>query len=847
MLDLRRAGAGDSVHGRKRERAEESADESRLQLDKGSETDDASVCASPEGVPEHALARATPAASGEAEAEAEAEEAGAAGAGAGPAASAAPTAAATTAAAGGDGATDDAAEPALRNTGDQVSLVGVVVLESGGLLSFQGSWLYQGRPMGKFHYSSCSGGAEAEGSEAGVRRATASANAAAAAAEAAADAVENSALAGNTASGSTSSTCSSETAASAAAGKQRAAALGAQCARVWSGSFTMANPAFELRKRKRSTCRRFLTVSERFEWSATLGEASSGAHAAGAPAAAAHLLVGSGRNRFGRFTIKGELSLESGALSLLKEYCPKGADEASDEDAQSPGLLAAGQRGRAAAAAAAAASQAVGGTRASKRQRVPNRKLLEEAAEQGHASLARHGGGAGLTSSELTTAIRSYQKQRAEAEARALELSIELDEEAFERSLGPAEAAAAAAAAGGLLRDVHAVLRRPLDADKARKVRALAKRKLPSLMQRAARLRAAGVSLAAEEAEQLLLQWDLQSEGGALTAQQQQQQAAHTAPRRKAPPAHVLSRHTQLQARAAETQAAAQAVCPPPSYLGELAQPGAVRSGLGVAVLESGHVLEAQWRAGACVGRGALYSPQGELLYMGDLVDGAAHGRGTQFFASGDRYDGEFRDGLFHGYGVHFDAATGETYHGDWKRGRREGHGALDAPGGSSLVGDWAADRPNGRAHLVCNAPAYADHAAPRLDHQQQQQQDEHCEAQAHLHLGKQGLQPGGMAYEGFFKAGCFDGRGLARYEGQGEFEGTFRGGCKEGRGTFKFPNAAVYEGRFKNDRLDGSGTLKIEREQAIRVADAEWILPVSQQCEMKFVHRAAGFDEQGL
>ncbi len=726
-----------------------------------------------------------------------------------------------------------------------MSLVGVVFMEGGGLLSFQGSWLYQGRPMGKFHYSSCSGGAEAEGSEAIVRRATASASAAAAAAEAAADAVENSASVGNMASGSASS---SETAAISAAGKQRAAALGAECARVWSGSFTMANPAFELRKRKRSTCRRFLTVSERFEWSATLGEASSGAPAAGAPSAAAHLLAGSGRNRFGRFAIKGELSLESGALSLLKEYCPKGVDEASDEDAQSPGLLAVGHRGRAAAAAAAApaaaaaasASQAVGGTRASKRQRVPNRKLLEEAAEQGHASLARHGGGAGLTSSELTTAIGSYQRQRAEAEARALELSVELDEEAFERSLGPAEAAAAAAA-GGPLRDVHAVLRRPLDADKARKVRALAKRKLPSLVQRAARLRAAGVSLAAEEAEQLLLQWDLQCEGGSLIAQPQ---AAAAAPRRKAPPAHVLPRHTQLHARAADTQAAAQAVLPPPSYLGELAQPGAVRSGLGVAVLESGHVLEAQWRAGACLGRGALYSPQGELLYLGDLVDGAAHGRGAQFFASGDRYDGEFRDGLFHGYGVHFDAATGETYHGDWKRGRREGHGALDAPGGSSLVGDWAADRPNGRAHLVCNAPAYADHAAPRLD---QQQQDEHCEAQAHVQLGKQGLQRGGMAYEGFFKAGCFDGRGLARYEGQGEFEGTFRGGCKEGRGTFKFPNGAVYEGRFKNDRLDGSGTLKIDREQAIRVAEAEWILPVSQQCEMKFVHRAAGFDEQGL
>jgi hypothetical protein len=52
------------------------------------------------------------------------------------------------------------------------------------------------------------------------------------------------------------------------------------------------------------------------------------------------------------------------------------------------------------------------------------------------------------------------------------------------------------------------------------------------------------------------------------------------------------------------------------------------------------------------------------------------------------RYEGEFRDGLFHGHGVMTLTGFG-VYEGEFRRGKREGAGTLRRPDGRVDAGVW--------------------------------------------------------------------------------------------------------------------------------------------------------------
>ena len=44
----------------------------------------------------------------------------------------------------------------------------------------------------------------------------------------------------------------------------------------------------------------------------------------------------------------------------------------------------------------------------------------------------------------------------------------------------------------------------------------------------------------------------------------------------------------------------------------------------------------------------------------------SGYGRGTRFYANGDRYEGEWREGKKHGRGTFF-YANGDRYEGEWR------------------------------------------------------------------------------------------------------------------------------------------------------------------------------------
>jgi len=64
------------------------------------------------------------------------------------------------------------------------------------------------------------------------------------------------------------------------------------------------------------------------------------------------------------------------------------------------------------------------------------------------------------------------------------------------------------------------------------------------------------------------------------------------------------------------------------------------------------------------------------------------HGKGGTLDASGDRYEGGWKDGKMHGKGVML-RENGDRYEGDWKYGREDGKGVLSTTEGERYDGDW--------------------------------------------------------------------------------------------------------------------------------------------------------------
>ena len=90
-----------------------------------------------------------------------------------------------------------------------------------------------------------------------------------------------------------------------------------------------------------------------------------------------------------------------------------------------------------------------------------------------------------------------------------------------------------------------------------------------------------------------------------------------------------------------------------------------------------------QWHA--C--RGVFDDP--EFSYAGDFMRGKFEGRGILEFTAekyqGDHYQGEFKNGMKHGFGIYF-FANGEKYAGQYLFGKRHGKGTYSYPDGRAAL-----------------------------------------------------------------------------------------------------------------------------------------------------------------
>jgi hypothetical protein len=144
--------------------------------------------------------------------------------------------------------------------------------------------------------------------------------------------------------------------------------------------------------------------------------------------------------------------------------------------------------------------------------------------------------------------------------------------------------------------------------------------------------------------------------------------------------------------------------------------------------------------AGVVTGRGKYYWANGDW-YEGEFKDGHRDGMGTQYFGCSGRYQGSFRNGTMDGTGT-FYLANGNRYEGDVHNGAMDGIGTFYLAGGNR--------------------------------------------------------------YEGTVHNGAVDGMGVLYFANGNRYEGEFKGSHQEGLGTLFQINGARFEGDFKADRPDG-------------------------------------------
>ncbi|KAJ7959114.1 Phosphatidylinositol 4-phosphate 5-kinase 1 [Quillaja saponaria] len=107
----------------------------------------------------------------------------------------------------------------------------------------------------------------------------------------------------------------------------------------------------------------------------------------------------------------------------------------------------------------------------------------------------------------------------------------------------------------------------------------------------------------------------------------------------------------------------------------------------GVEFYSNGDVYEGEFHKGRSNGSG-VYNYFVNGRYEGDWVDGRYDGYGIESWARGSRYRGQYRQGLRHGYGV-YRFYTGDSYAGEWCNGQSHGVGVQTCSDGSCYIGEF--------------------------------------------------------------------------------------------------------------------------------------------------------------
>eukprot|EP00934_Nitzschia_sp_Nitz4_P001501 Nitzschia sp. Nitz4//scaffold104_size75438//26807//29941//NITZ4_005655-RA/size75438-processed-gene-0.43-mRNA-1//-1//CDS//3329532383//1501//frame0 len=141
------------------------------------------------------------------------------------------------------------------------------------------------------------------------------------------------------------------------------------------------------------------------------------------------------------------------------------------------------------------------------------------------------------------------------------------------------------------------------------------------------------------------------------------------------------------------------------------------------------------------------------------------HGKGTMLYENERQYEGDWKDGRWHGFG-RWTNDNGDCYEGPFVYDARHGRGVYKWKNGNSYQGDFYEDKRQGNGIFQ-----FAN----------------------------------GSVYEGEFVNGMFEGRGSFKFDG-GSYEGEWKAGVYHGTGLLLFSDGSSYKGDFRAGLAHGNG-----------------------------------------
>ena len=159
-------------------------------------------------------------------------------------------------------------------------------------------------------------------------------------------------------------------------------------------------------------------------------------------------------------------------------------------------------------------------------------------------------------------------------------------------------------------------------------------------------------------------------------------------------------------------------------------------------------------------------------------------------WANGDRYEGQFFDGLRSGQGEYNFFKDKRNYVGGWKESMRSGKGVETWPNGDKYDGEWLVDKFHGQGNLRTTGGVYVGE----------------FENGVRSGVGKQTLRMKKAVYEGEYKNGRMHGKGVYQWEDGSEYEGQYKDGLRHGQGIQSNLEGERYDGAWEFGKKHGLG-----------------------------------------
>ena len=202
--------------------------------------------------------------------------------------------------------------------------------------------------------------------------------------------------------------------------------------------------------------------------------------------------------------------------------------------------------------------------------------------------------------------------------------------------------------------------------------------------------------------------------------------------------------------------------------------------------LEYGKRYEGETQNGKATGFGKIYNKEGTLIYEGYVVNGLYHGHGTEYFPSGNRYEGEFVSNQMQGEGVYI-FADGTRIKDVWNNSVKKKE--LSEAQAKKMLKPFA-------FKVKLTAWVHIDFGHGYFD------------GEISPENKKDGygilVKNNGVRYEGNFKNDRFNGKGVLIYADGSRYEGNFKDDLMHGKGVSYIAGGSIEKGQWKNGLKNG-------------------------------------------